>query len=77
MTSKFYLQPGFAIALLIVVASSTGCSIKKIAISKLGDSLASQSTSSFASGSPEESSARKVICHKHALTSHLPVIGQV
>jgi predicted anti-sigma-YlaC factor YlaD len=54
MTSKFYLQPGFAIALLIVVASSTGCSIKKIAISKLGDSLASQSTSSFASDDDPE-----------------------
>ena len=40
--------------LLALVSSSTGCSIKKIAISKLGDSLASQSTSSFASDEDPE-----------------------
>src|SRR5439155_25343042 len=34
--------------LLVVVVASTGCSGKKFAISRLGDSLASQSASSFA-----------------------------
>jgi len=34
-------------ALLLLAVTSTGCSVKKFAISKLGDSLASQSTSSF------------------------------
>src|SRR5690348_13426382 len=41
-------------ALLLVVSSSTGCSVKKYAISKLGDSLASQSTSSFATDDDPE-----------------------
>jgi predicted anti-sigma-YlaC factor YlaD len=54
MTSKLHLRSGFALALLVAIVSSTGCSIKKIAISKLGDSLASQSTSSFASDEDPE-----------------------
>ena len=55
MISKPHLRSGFALALLLALVSSiTGCSIKKIAISKLGDSLASQSTSSFASDEDPE-----------------------
>ena len=54
MISKLHLRSGFALALLVAIVSSTGCSIKKIAISKLGDSLASQSTSSFASDEDPE-----------------------
>lgn len=41
-------------ALLLVVSSSTACSVKKYAISKLGDSLASQSSSSFATDDDPE-----------------------
>jgi len=40
--------------LLLVTVTSTGCSVKKFAISKLGDSLASQSTSSFATDDDPE-----------------------
>src|SRR5437667_1284334 len=40
--------------LLVVVVSSTGCSVKKFAISRLGDSLASQSASSFATDDDPE-----------------------
>src|SRR5437660_8558596 len=40
--------------LLVVVVASTGCSVKKFAISRLGDSLASQSTSSFATDDDPE-----------------------
>ena len=40
--------------LLVVVAAGTGCSVKKFAISRLGDSLASQSTSSFATDDDPE-----------------------
>src|SRR5205807_9269106 len=40
--------------LLVVVVASTGCSVKKFAISKLADSLASQSTSSFATDDDPE-----------------------
>ena len=54
MISKLHLRSGFALALLVAIVSSTGCSIKKIAISKLGDSIASQSTSSFASDEDPE-----------------------
>jgi predicted anti-sigma-YlaC factor YlaD len=41
-------------AMLLVVCSSTACSVKKYAISKLGDSLASQSSSSFATDDDPE-----------------------
>src|SRR6266567_5014370 len=40
--------------LLVVVVASTGCSVKKFAISRLGDSLASQSASSFATDDDPE-----------------------
>ncbi len=40
--------------LLVMVVTGTGCSVKKFAISKLGDSLASQSTSSFATDDDPE-----------------------
>jgi len=40
--------------LLLVTVTSTGCSVKKFAISKLGDSLASQSTNSFATDDDPE-----------------------
>ena len=55
MNSELHLRSGLALALLLALVSSiTGCSIKKIAISKLGDSLASQSTSSFATDEDPE-----------------------
>ena len=38
----------------IVILSSTGCSVKKFAISKMADSLASQGTSSFATDDDPE-----------------------
>jgi len=41
-------------ALFLAAVTSTGCSVKKFAISKLGDSLASQSTSSFATDDDPE-----------------------
>ena len=41
-------------ALVALVLTCTGCSVKKFAISKLGDSLASQSTSSFATDDDPE-----------------------
>jgi len=54
----FYLRvtqaSSLIFALLLVVFSSTGCSVKKYAISKLGDSLASQSSSSFATDDDPE-----------------------
>src|SRR5438477_4243157 len=40
--------------LLVVVTAGTGCSVKKFAISRQGDSLASQSTSSFATDDDPE-----------------------
>src|SRR5216683_427630 len=39
---------------LVLMVFATGCSVKKFAISKLGDSLASQSTSSFATDDDPE-----------------------
>ena len=39
---------------LIVIVANTGCSMKKFAVSKLGDSLASQSSSSFATDDDPE-----------------------
>jgi predicted anti-sigma-YlaC factor YlaD len=56
-TQRF--QPDWASSLicgllLVVVVATTGCSVKKFAISKLGDSLASQSTSSFATDDDPE-----------------------
>jgi predicted anti-sigma-YlaC factor YlaD len=44
----------FAAAVVAIVMTSTACSVKKIAINKLGDSLASQSTSSFATDDDPE-----------------------
>jgi len=41
-------------ALFLAAVTSTGCSVKKFAISKLGDSLASQSTSSVATADDPE-----------------------
>jgi predicted anti-sigma-YlaC factor YlaD len=41
-------------ALLLLAVTSTGCSVKKFAISKLGDSLASQGTSSFSTDDDPE-----------------------
>jgi predicted anti-sigma-YlaC factor YlaD len=43
-----------ALLLIVAVFSTTSCSVKKIAVSKLADSLASQGTSSFATDDDPE-----------------------
>ncbi len=45
---------GLTCTLLLMLITSTGCSLKKFAISKMADSLASQSTSSFATDDDPE-----------------------
>jgi predicted anti-sigma-YlaC factor YlaD len=47
-------SPSLICALMLLVVACTGCSVKKFAISKLGDSLASQSTGSFATDDDPE-----------------------
>jgi predicted anti-sigma-YlaC factor YlaD len=66
MRAKHFMKSGVALTtrprrrvlctagLVVLVLASTGCSVKKFAINKLGDSLASQSTSSFATDDDPE-----------------------
>ena len=61
MTSSHMQEPqsvsrmhGICALLVIVTLASAGCSVKKFALSKLANSLASQSTSSFATDDDPE-----------------------
>ena len=61
MTSSHLQEPqsvlrvhGICALLVIVTLASAGCSVKKFALSKLANSLASQSTSSFATDDDPE-----------------------
>jgi predicted anti-sigma-YlaC factor YlaD len=53
-TARAAWSANLMVAILLLVLSSAGCSVKKFAINKLGDSLASQSTSSFATDDDPE-----------------------
>ena len=54
LTIRPYRRTLCATAVVAIVLTSSGCSVKKFAISKLGDSLASQSTSNFATDDDPE-----------------------
>ena len=54
LTTRHNRQTLCAAVVLALVLTSTGCSVKRFAVSKLADSLASQSTSSFATDEDPE-----------------------